>query len=1396
MTNTANFNNTVSWIRPDIQQYCNLSSVGTNGSDSFFGINDHNGLVFELLENGSVVGGSYLSSVESLGKTSTITQSQNIRYRYVNQADNNINTSYNDVGFRIVQLKYSDSIFLNNSNMLSIYIAPNDSDNDYGSVDYIYSMSETVITVQQYVNFLNSVDPQASSTLYYSIDVNNPNKGIFKNTSNSVGNRYYTVSSMQNKPVCAVSMINTIRYVNWLHNKSIDINNNTTDTGVYTIFYNSDDRIYYSDLVRSSEAYYALPTVNEWYKSAYYSPNKGGVSIPGYWQYATQNDTQIQPITSVSYNGDGPITYVATLDTPTPTPTTSVTPTLTSSPTATPTYTPTNSATPTYTPTHSPTSTATPSLTPSMTATVTQTPSMTPTMTISPTITSSPTMTPTNSATATPTITPTATLTPTPTVTPTISLSASPLPEYQDMTLTEIYSIKQYKGIGTLSLLNRPAKRFDSDTLPQDWDTFIDNIGIIYGSQVSSTEEMPSYWRSQVSDTTTINSGIYELKPNQTYYFILRNDPLSPVRIPNDNIQPTLDVSIPTVISCSELKTNTNCPFVTISQPDHLDNLIVTDKISAPVSLNVNIENYNPNTSSFDYIYRFKSLSANFPYRITPVSGRITESSKVIGVFEFCNNQNCIDNSFNYEKDKSKTLDDINALVEFSVVPVSRININNSANFNNSAEWNDIKGNLTDIGSNGGPSYYGAYDMAGQLYEWTDTDAVTNNSYKILRGGCYKDTNRFNLSKMSHKIHHVYDCFDEGNFGFRLAYSGGTEPTEPNFVKVIDLNNDSDPDTTHGSVSYEYYINKNMVTNNEYVNFLNTVDPSGYNSHNIYDHRMSRNVLGGIDIISSNDAGNKYVIKPNMNKKPVNFITWQRAAKYCNWINSKNLQAPIDLNNSSYNLIVSDNTKTQRTNIAQYFLPSNNEWYKAAYYSPDTDIIGNYYLYPTQSNEPIIPIMSDNNGIGYMASGICTDITSHNFSVYCEDCLPPPECPAIKLTTHNLSSDYDIVTDTGKVNLLMKLQRLKPNTLYMYEINADISNWPANINKKFDIIETSGNQDSEYISLLFNYCDIAYDTPNSVDYGYLRPFEIIPNSQCGECNLDFSIEPTGLGNINVYKSRYINTILSAKAYQLNSYYSYDLELDPNQDWIDTGVDINNDDIVYIRTSGSVHYGDCYNCYSNADGVILDLDNNQCVYNNNFNYNGLLGKITDNGEEFFVGKKSVLKPASYGRLWLKINNNKDCNNFSGQLYTNISLASKDSSCKPVEDSVNIKCDNCLSQTYRSYAVPRILTPGDTKEITLEKEGCLQYVPLIVEVTEAVPKQSYEFVFESPDDSFEFYPKNGTAFFANGIGKITGLALFKNKIGLGIVKIKLINKHTNAVSTDSITIKCVNEKFCEE
>ena len=60
-----------------------------------------------------------------------------------------------------------------------------------------------------------------------------------------------------------------------------------TETGAYTL--NSGTT---GDAVAANPgAVFRIPTENEWYKAAFYSPEYGGDGVPGYYKFATQSDS-------------------------------------------------------------------------------------------------------------------------------------------------------------------------------------------------------------------------------------------------------------------------------------------------------------------------------------------------------------------------------------------------------------------------------------------------------------------------------------------------------------------------------------------------------------------------------------------------------------------------------------------------------------------------------------------------------------------------------------------------------------------------------------------------------------------------------------------------------------------------------------------------------------------------------------------------------------------------------------------------------------------------------------------------------------------------------------------------------------------------------------------------
>ncbi len=177
--------------------------------------------------------------------------------------------------------------------------------------------------------------------------------------------------------------------------------------------------------------------------------------------------------------------------------------------------------------------------------------------------------------------------------------------------------------------------------------------------------------------------------------------------------------------------------------------------------------------------------------------------------------------------------------------------------------------------------------------------------------------------------------------------------TSVQFVSVGDPNNPPDPATGYGAVPYVYQMGKYDVTVGQYCQFLNAVaktDPYGlYNSYMSTDYST-------IKINQSGSPGNySYAVTGGYSQAancPIFDVTWGDAARFCNWLDNGQPTAPegngitetgaYTLSGDTTNL-----TTESRNAGAKYFIPTENEWYKAAYFDPAN---GSYWTYPTQSN--------------------------------------------------------------------------------------------------------------------------------------------------------------------------------------------------------------------------------------------------------------------------------------------------------------------------------------------------------------------------------------------------------------------------------------------------------------
>lgn len=182
-----------------------------------------------------------------------------------------------------------------------------------------------------------------------------------------------------------------------------------------------------------------------------------------------------------------------------------------------------------------------------------------------------------------------------------------------------------------------------------------------------------------------------------------------------------------------------------------------------------------------------------------------------------------------------------------------------------------------------------------------------------------------------------------------IASASASASITIDWVNVGDPGNAQDLATgTIGSVAYAYQIGKYEVTNNQYAAFLNAADPTGVNANGIYNASMGSDARGGITYTAGAADGLKYTVRTNMGNKPVNFVSWYDAARFTNWLG--NGQGNGSTETGAYTL--SGNTGLMTINAgAAVWLPSADEWYKAAYYDPTKDGIGGYWTYATQSND-------------------------------------------------------------------------------------------------------------------------------------------------------------------------------------------------------------------------------------------------------------------------------------------------------------------------------------------------------------------------------------------------------------------------------------------------------------
>ena len=162
-----------------------------------------------------------------------------------------------------------------------------------------------------------------------------------------------------------------------------------------------------------------------------------------------------------------------------------------------------------------------------------------------------------------------------------------------------------------------------------------------------------------------------------------------------------------------------------------------------------------------------------------------------------------------------------------------------------------------------------------------------------------------------------------------------------------------------GAVAYDYQIGTYDVTIGQYTAFLNAVATT--DTYSLYNSSMGTDLnIAGISR-TGGTGSYTYSVLGSANR-PITYVSWWDSARFSNWMANgqpTGAQDSATTENGAYNVngatsgnAVAKNAMNPNTTAAPtFYVPTENEWYKAAYYSPSLNGgSGGYYAYATQSN--------------------------------------------------------------------------------------------------------------------------------------------------------------------------------------------------------------------------------------------------------------------------------------------------------------------------------------------------------------------------------------------------------------------------------------------------------------
>lgn len=262
-------------------------------------------------------------------------------------------------------------------------------------------------------------------------------------------------------------------------------------------------------------------------------------------------------------------------------------------------------------------------------------------------------------------------------------------------------------------------------------------------------------------------------------------------------------------------------------------------------------------------------------------------------------------------------------------------------------------------------------DVRGNVGEWVET---RRGNFALALGG--------SLIRGEYSLDPKYQEGDEidkaiSSFGFRVASAdmpellprpqciGGVplqsqvHRPESTWCRIGCKKNPEDRDYKVGRVDYEFDMARFALTNDEWCEFLNSVaaysDPYG-----LYNPDMATGVCGGIE-----KRTDGFYVKDGWSRRPVVYIGYSDVMRYCNWLHfgKPKGQCELGVTEGTKRLGAYDTRRKgsyHRNRNAKYFIPTDNEWCKAAYYDPTKRGARKYWDYPCRTcdlppNDPAMP---------------------------------------------------------------------------------------------------------------------------------------------------------------------------------------------------------------------------------------------------------------------------------------------------------------------------------------------------------------------------------------------------------------------------------------------------------